>query len=84
MKVYLVEMDNGEMYDDFYRWTEKVFTTYRGASQYLIDEEYDPYPDMNYELDDYELIFSYEDEDGRYYRAEITEMEVEEYVQDES
>ena len=79
MKVYLVEMDNGELYEDYYRWTEKVFTTYRGASQYLLDEDYTPYPEVNYETNEYYLVFTDEDDEGRTFDAEVTEMEVEEY-----
>lgn len=42
MKIYLVDVDNGETYEDYRHWIEAVFTTYRGASQYLIDEGYEP------------------------------------------
>ena len=80
MKVYLVEMDNGEVYEEYFRWTEKVFTTYRGASQYLIDEGYVPFADSKYITNDYELVFTDTDDEGREYDAVITEKEVEEYI----
>ncbi|PKR83509.1 hypothetical protein [Heyndrickxia camelliae] len=48
MKVYLVDVDNGESYEDHRHWIEKVFTSYRGASQYLINEGYEVYYHYDY------------------------------------
>jgi len=43
VKVYLVEMDNGEMYEDYQAWIKAAFTTHRKASQWLINSGYVPY-----------------------------------------
>ncbi|MGM9986356.1 MAG: hypothetical protein ACI35O_03915 [Bacillaceae bacterium] len=79
MKVYLVQVDNGDHYENYYRWTEKVFTTYMGAAQYLIDEGYEPYSDFNYETNEPDVSFCVELENNFESEAEIAEMEVEEY-----
>lgn len=44
-KVYLVEMDNGESYEDYHAWIEKAFTSYRNATKWLIDEGYEVFPE---------------------------------------
>ena len=81
MKVYLVEMDNGEFYDDFFRWTEKVFTNHLGASLYLIDSGYAPHPEIDYKSNEYYLMFTKKDEEGRKFDAVITEKVVEDFSQ---
>lgn len=82
MKVYLIDIDNGESYEDFHHWIKKVFTTYRGASQWLIDEGYDVYVN-NWKKDAMELEFYWEDKEDDYVYgckyARIIEMEVDEY-----
>ncbi|WEG18594.1 hypothetical protein PQ478_08930 [Alkalihalophilus pseudofirmus] len=45
-KVYLVETDNGEAYEDYFSSVVKAFTTYRAASEWLISEGYEPYYEM--------------------------------------
>lgn len=35
MKAYLVWNDNGEAYDDSYRYVDSVFSSYEGAARYL-------------------------------------------------
>ena len=73
MKVYLVEVDVGEMYE-VSTYIEKVLYTYLDASQYLINEGYNVHYD---ERDDDELYFVLEFEYECIY-AKIIEMEVEE------
>ena len=68
LKVYLVDVDNGELYADYQHSVEKVFTTYRGASQWLINEGYIPHCDFPEEG---EISFYCED-----CEAVIIEMEV--------
>jgi len=78
-KVYLVQMDNGETYDDYHSWIEKVFTSYRKASKWLMSEGYEPFPEYNIH-GNLVLIFQREEKTNYYeksYEAEIIEMEVE-------
>lgn len=74
MKIYLVETS----YEDYHPSIEKTFTTYKGASQWLINEGYEPYFDYNIH-GEIELNFYWEDSveymaDCSY--GEIIEMEV--------
>ena len=39
MKVYVVQADNCEAYEDFWRWTEGVFSSKELAEQYINGEE---------------------------------------------
>ncbi|WP_025909289.1 hypothetical protein [Priestia flexa] len=43
MKIYIIEYNNGGMYEDYYSWVGEAFKTYRGASEYLIDKGFDVY-----------------------------------------
>lgn len=79
-KVYLVELDNGELYEDYATWIEKVFSTYRKASQYLVDEGYEPYYsewEGNHEIDFYLEEKSYRGEVIASSIGNIIEMELE-------
>ena len=72
MNVYLVKIDNGECYEDYNWWVEKVYTNYRNASQYLINEGYKPYMDIHHELK-----FECEIDEYITYFAEILGMKLE-------
>ena len=39
MKVYVVQADNCEAYEDFWHWTEGVFSSKELAEQYIKGEE---------------------------------------------
>ena len=39
MKVYVVQADNCEAYEDFWRWTEGVFSSKELAEQYIEKEK---------------------------------------------
>ena len=39
MKVYVVQADNREAYEDFWHWTEGVFSSKELAEQYIENEE---------------------------------------------
>ena len=39
MKVYVVQADNCEAYEDFWRWTEGVFSSKELADQYIENEK---------------------------------------------
>ncbi|MGD6876834.1 hypothetical protein [Bacillus infantis] len=81
MKVFLVDIDNGETYEDYRHEVKKAFSTFRAASQWLVNEGYEPYPHNDnvknelkigfwwYESDEYMADTSY---------AKIIEMTVEE------
>ena len=78
MKVYLVDVDNGESYEDYRHWIEKIFTTYRGASQWLINEGYKVYPECR--QGEWKLYFLWRESDEYMANsnfAEIIEMELE-------
>jgi len=72
MKVYLVELDNGLSFEDYYSWIEKAFTTYRGASQWLIDEGFEPHLEHDI-YGDLELSFSTENNDAKIIEIEVSE-----------
>jgi hypothetical protein len=42
MKVYLVEMNEGQ-YDEHCVWTEKVFSSYQKATEFLFNNKFTPY-----------------------------------------
>lgn len=80
MKAYLVQMDNGETYDDYRSWIGKVFTSYRNASKWLISEGYEAFPEYNIH-GNLALIFQREEKNDYYeksYEAKILEMDIEE------
>lgn len=43
MKLYVVEIDNGQEYSDYEDRIEGIFKSYRSASQHLIDKGFVPY-----------------------------------------
>lgn len=80
-KIYLVDIDNGESYEDYRHSVDKVFSTYRGASQWLIDEGYEPYESYNHNDQEPDISFRWEESDeymADSSNADIIEMEVEE------
>lgn len=80
MKVYLVDVDNGESYEDYMHGIRAVFTTYRGASEWLIDKGYEPYYYIDYENKD-DVRFYWQESDeymADRSNATIIEMEVRE------
>jgi hypothetical protein len=80
MKVYLVDTDNGELYEDYHHSVDKVFTTYRGATQWLIDEGYEPYYDNTFGKFDVGFYWQEDDEYmSRCSDAKVIEMELEDY-----
>jgi hypothetical protein len=77
MKVYLVEVDNGELYDSYSSWIEKAFTTYRKASAWLIEKGYKP--DFTYSIKgEVDVYFYLPGEEYLDSQAWITEIEIEE------
>jgi hypothetical protein len=77
MTVYLVELDNGEMYDEYNSWIEKAFTTYRRASTWLINNGYRP--DFTYTIKgEIDIYFYIPGEEYLDSQAWITEIEIEE------
>ena len=72
MKIYLVEISHA---NSDYTSIDKVFTTYHGASEYLIDEGFEPY--CEYWFGEPKLCFSYEDDGWNDQYAKIIEMELE-------
>lgn len=77
MNVYLVEKDNGESYEDFYKWVDGAYTTFRKATESLLADGYTPYYEILcgkgnlhfqlYEEGEFFDVYSY---------AQIIEMEV--------
>lgn len=75
MTVYLIEMDNGEMYEDHSTWIDSAFTTYRGATQYLLGDGFK----LDYTIGEggeCYLCFDKKYDEYEHYYAEIVEMEV--------
>ena len=61
-KVYLVECDNGESYEDYRRWTEAVFKHKEDAEDYLRTRGWsEPSEDHRGKLRDY---WSKEEDEG--------------------
>ena len=58
-KVYLVVTDNGESYEDRNEYNEKVFKSFRAASEYLINNEFKVHYTKSFMGED-ELYFFYE------------------------
>lgn len=80
MKIYLVEKDNGQSYEDRYTWIESGFISFRRASQYLLDQGFRPYPILNSE-NEYVVCFEWYESDEYMADCEfayIKEMELNE------
>ena len=80
MKIYLVEKDNGQSYEDRYTWIESAFVSFRRASQDLLNQGFTPYPQLN-SKNEYVVCFErYEiDEDMEIYEfAYIGEIDLNE------
>jgi hypothetical protein len=81
-KVYVVDIDNGESYEDFRHWISKVFTTYRTAVNYLLDQGYEPFPTYTYTINGQERDVAFYWQESDEYMADssiakIIEMELE-------
>jgi hypothetical protein len=80
MKIYLVDVDNGGSYEDYDHRAIAAFTTFRSASQYLLDDGYKPYCFKSIITQKHEVSFSFnnKDEDGDWVhnQAEIIELEL--------
>ncbi|WP_099301946.1 hypothetical protein [Bacillus sp. Marseille-P3800] len=81
MKVYLVEKDNGESFEDNYTWIDGAYSTYRKASGSLLEDGYVPFYEvmegarrLEYRRHK-EIKRTYGDFD-KYSYAKIIEMEV--------
>ena len=77
MKVYLVEKDNCESYEDYHDWIDGAFKTFRGASQSLINEGFEPYYERHF--GESRLRFFWEESDeymAKCQGARIIEIEV--------
>lgn len=48
MKIYLIEKDNGESYEDYHAYIESAFTSYRTATEALLNEGYKMYPQRSF------------------------------------
>jgi hypothetical protein len=80
-KVYLIDADNGESYEDYYHAISKVFSTYRGAAQWLVSEGYEPFYSYDFSYQEHDVMY-YWQEDDQYGAdcsfAKIIEMDLEE------
>ncbi|UTR05207.1 hypothetical protein MM326_13955 [Alkalihalobacillus sp. LMS6] len=77
MIVYLVEKDNGESYEDYEAWVDGVYSTFRKASESLLEDGYTLYYESLLRIN--ELRFYRRESDeylARVYDAKIIEMEV--------
>lgn len=76
MKVYVVEVDNGYSYSDNEHWVEKVYSTYRGATTYLLENGYQPYAYEIRERNEWHLQFEKKGGFDQPFGAWITEHEL--------
>lgn len=80
MKVYLVDVDNGESYEDYQHNVMAVFTSYRSASEWLINKGYEPFVYRS-SSKDYNVHFRWQENNeymSNHSDAEIIEMELQE------
>ncbi|MBO0961974.1 hypothetical protein J1P26_19910 [Neobacillus sp. MM2021_6] len=47
MKVFVVQIDNGQEYSDYADWIDGIFKSFRSASKHLIDKGFIPYAIKN-------------------------------------
>lgn len=64
-KVYVVQADNREEYEDYRHWTEGVFTSEESAEKYISDEERRYDQDMR-RIDELEELNDRRRDDGTY------------------
>lgn len=78
MKVYLVYWCNNEPYEDYYESVEAVFSTYKGAERYILDQGYHPHEcKSEWEERNMAHYFDSEPDDyGRHHTMWIKDMEV--------
>jgi hypothetical protein len=62
-KIFLVQTDNGESYEGYQSSIVKIFSSYRLASEWLMQEKYKPYPDEDERKKD--IFFYWEAEEGK-------------------
>ena len=56
MNIYVIEYDNMEAYEDWYMWTSnRAYTTFIRASEFLIAQGFEPYYTYNYSFNPYVL-----------------------------
>ena len=64
-KVYVVQADNCEGYEDYYNWTEGVFASEESAKKYISDEERRYDEDMR-RINELEELCEVRRDDGTY------------------
>ena len=80
-KIYVVQADNRETYEDYKHWTENVFASEESAKKYISDEERRYDEDMR-RIDELEELSDRRHDDGTYDSFEKygwTAEELEEY-----
>lgn len=65
MKVYLIEKDNCESYEDYYSWIETGFTSYRLATEYLLNREFVICIDLLRNNKEEDLKFYWQEDESR-------------------
>lgn len=78
MRVYLIEKDNGETYEDYHTHIDGAFTTYRGATESLLSEGYKPHLSIDFISGDIDVHFNLKVVEG-----ELTEEEMLEVLEDD-
>lgn len=74
MKIYLIEKDNGESYEDYHSEITSAFTNYRKATESLLDDGYKPYPLKSFMTGEWEVRFTLKTIEGQPTPDEIEEM----------
>lgn len=77
MRIYLIEKDNGESYEDYRTQITSAFTSYRKASESLLSEGYVPHPYRDFITKELNLRFTLKTIEGELTPEEIEEMRAE-------
>jgi hypothetical protein len=80
MKIYLIDLDNGQPYEDNFHYVSHAFKSYLSAAQHLLNGGYKPIPPYKNSITtgDFEVAFFIEEDEFTDCFARITEMELQE------
>lgn len=56
MNVYVIEKNNMEPFEDYQTWVDRVYCTFRGASQRLLDDGFVPFYENIFGINDVKFM----------------------------
>lgn len=74
MKIYVIEHNNAEMYDDYHSWLGTGFKTFRGATEWLLDEGFKVY--YTHSLKGEKQLYFYAEGNDEYMEEEAKIIEI--------